>query len=99
MLINLVSQKLEIVFHYKKASQASEKTAIPRRRHLHAYISQKTHAKNIKLRKSTFKKIQTGKGVKLALKKNKDNIQMIKKHEKVLSITQPENHSNVPLIT
>lgn len=70
MLINLVSQKLEIVFHYKKASQASEETAIPRRRHLHVYISQKTHAENIKLA-NQFLKNSNRQGSQTGLKKKK----------------------------
>lgn len=43
MLINLVSQKLEIVFHYKIASQASEQTSHTQEKTFtHLYLTKDT---------------------------------------------------------
>lgn len=92
MLINLVSQKLEIVFHYKMASEASEETSHTQEKTFtRLYLTKDTRRKHKVMQISFFKKkLQTEKGVKLASKNNNNNnnnIQMIKKHEKVLNIT------------
>lgn len=69
MLINLVSQKLEIVFHYKIASQASEETSHTQEKTFtHLYLTKDTCRKQKVMQINFLKKIQTGKGVKLAKK-------------------------------
>lgn len=87
MLINLVSQKLEIVFHYKIASQASEQTSHTQEKTFtHLYLTKDTCRKQ-KVMQINFKKKFKQARESNWPKKNKDNIEMIKKHEKVLSIT------------
>lgn len=74
MLINLVSQKLEIVFHYKIASQASEETSHTQEKTFTRLYLTKDTCRKHKVMQINFKKI-TNKGVKLTFFKKQQQQQ------------------------
>lgn len=67
MLINLVSQKLEIVFHYKTASQTSEETSRTQETFTRLYLTKDTCRKHKVMQINFFKKISNRQGSQTGL--------------------------------